>query len=133
MIDYCPILKIYSKLGQPKWILVEIGWKMANGCLLFLALCNVIQTAIQNNSRIESGILTEDTMMAWRALTIFCILHTISTVLLLCSCCRISTAVVNLLKSIPSSLSAACCSCCSGCCLLSRKSQNFMMQITELN
>ena len=132
MIDYHPTLKMYSKLGQPKWILVEIGWKMANGYLLFLVLCNVIQTAKQNNFRIESGVLTEDTMMAWRALTIFCILHTISTVLLLCSCCRISTAVVNLLKSIPSSLSVAC-SCCSGCCLLSRKSQNFMMQTIELN
>ena len=32
-------LKMYSKFGQPKWILVsEIGQKMANGRLLFLAL-----------------------------------------------------------------------------------------------
>ena len=28
-------LKVYSKFGQPKWILIEICQKMANGQLLF--------------------------------------------------------------------------------------------------
>jgi len=31
-------LKMYSKIGQPKWILVGQMLKMANGQLLFLAL-----------------------------------------------------------------------------------------------
>ena len=40
-------LKMYSKFGQPKWILVshlnvEIGQKMADGQLLFLGLYAVI-------------------------------------------------------------------------------------------
>ena len=58
--SFCPI----TKIGQPNWILaIEIGWKMANGQLLYVAVpqlsvdgCAYLQQLPRSTSALDTSV-----------------------------------------------------------------------------